>query len=37
MFALAAIALSTAIEVFAAGVTTSITVYGIYKAAKKKK
>ena len=36
MFALTAIALTTAIEIFAAGATTTVTVYSIYKTGKKK-
>ena len=36
MFALAAIALTTAIEIFAAGATTTVTIYSIYKTGKKK-
>ena len=36
MFTLAAIALTTAIEIFAAGAATTVTVYSIYKTGKKK-
>lgn len=36
MFAMAAIALTTAIEVFAAGTATTVTIYSIYRAGKKK-
>lgn len=36
MFALATIALTTAIEIFAAGTATTVTVYSIYKTGKKK-
>ena len=36
MFALAAIALTNAIEVLAAGAATTVTIYSIYKTGKKK-